>query len=243
MLTTGSYADLRFSPDGTKLVAVSSRGLVSIDVLTGAETLVLYTNNGILSPDWSPDMTRVVYARVGKTLEEPSDSAGLHFVDLTTGADSTIRDSDGEPILGDWPMWSPEESLIVFSGNRGVQTWNLRTRELSTVATIASAYMGNPQWIEAGRRIVYNELGETARTFVVDVHARQIVQWPVYLGFFRAISPRDSCFAFRSPQPGSGSRAIYVLSTRRLDDGWGTSSRLLTTYEPDTTGLAVSLQP
>jgi hypothetical protein len=235
LLTTEVPAFLRYSPTSTELLGVTRLGLISIDVKSGSQSVLLFTDNGILFPDWSASGDRVVYARLGKDYDEPVDSAGLHLFDRTTGVDVALVDASGSHLVsGGEPRWSPEDSLIAFIDNDGVGTCNDRTNLVERLMKPPAGYsVINPIWIEGGRRLLVTELSAVQRTIVIDVRTGNAAGWPVPVGIFDAVSPADTAFVYRDIDPAHRDLPTYVLFTRRLSDASGDTKRQLTFYHPE----------
>jgi Tol biopolymer transport system component len=233
LIAAGEFHDLRFSPDGSHLVTASHGNLLTVLVSHDNRALVLTSTLGVEYPDWSPDGNRIVYSRGVPTPSLPADSAGLHIVDLTTGADSTVRDSLGALIVATQPAWSPRDSLIAFNRGGRIEVWNARTRAVRRLYTAPAGYSAAaPAWIEGGQRLLAVEGGASFRTIVIDPATGSAGTWPLYLGGLRAIAPNDTAFVFRGLDSTITSPLTYVLYRRGLTDVAGTTIRQLTHHLP-----------
>lgn len=118
LVTPGDFSGpryLRFSPDGQWLVGMWGLQLVLVRVTTGEVIQPFYTDNGATHPDWSPDGTHIVYARLflsGFPPEDP-ESTGIHILNVATGEDRAVR-SNGEVVYGTFPRWSRAGDRIGF---------------------------------------------------------------------------------------------------------------------------------
>jgi Tol biopolymer transport system component len=104
----GGDSDPAFSPDGTKIVFTSTRGIVGqhvwiMDADGSNETQLTTTDGNRDSPSFSPDGTKIVYGAFNEIRTMNPDGSG--DVALVTGQ-GRVAD----------PSWSPDGSSIVFHG-------------------------------------------------------------------------------------------------------------------------------
>ena len=109
-LITRSHGDVRFSPDGSRMVGnVTGTIFVANADGTYPGAVVL---SGASGPIWSPTGTRVAYARV--TFGD-AQTADIGVVDIASGTDRTVVAGlkiNGPGLLG----WSPAGDRILFAG-------------------------------------------------------------------------------------------------------------------------------
>ncbi|WFU24390.1 VCBS domain-containing protein [Bradyrhizobium sp. CB1717] len=161
-----------FSPDGSKIVFGSTRGVGAIndvyikDLATGVTTLVsdsasgVRGNGGSYDPVFSPDGTKVAFYTFADNLVPGSANVGIGNIvikDLTTGVVTLVSanaggapQSDG---LAQQPVFSPDGTKIAFYSNAanlvsGVNAFEVYVKDLSTgaitvVSTNASGTQAN----------------------------------------------------------------------------------------------------
>lgn len=114
----GTYSEPRFSPDGKRVVApredVPGSDLWMIDLARGTTTRFTFDPKPDVSPIWSPDGSRVVFA---------SPRAGKHWLyqKLSSGAggDELLLQTDRDAFPDDW---SSDGRFILYEVNAGPQT-------------------------------------------------------------------------------------------------------------------------
>ncbi len=127
-LTDTSEAEygLSWSPDGTHLVTAQEPGngahppfeLVSIDVATGAEHVILRCDDpsrrcpNIGSPEWSPDGRQIAMSSDFGTYVINADGTGLR--QLTSDGPTTYQGKPARKYDGA-PAWSPDGTKIAFA--------------------------------------------------------------------------------------------------------------------------------
>jgi Tol biopolymer transport system component len=116
-------ASAEFSPDGTKIVYVSSgpelvgspaynNDIWVMNANGSGQTHLTETNFPIqnLAPTWSPDGTKIAYS----VTEDPTPSHdGLHVMNAN-GSSQTQLLNESSPILTDLLSWSPDGTKIAF---------------------------------------------------------------------------------------------------------------------------------
>jgi len=106
--------NFQWSPDGTSLAGWDQRGLVVVDAVTGVRRLTVPVWGRQLS--WSPDGSRILYAR-GWSYEEGRSAGNLGVVDVTTGENVRLLHADKQVLVRVSPdAWSPDGSQLVFYG-------------------------------------------------------------------------------------------------------------------------------
>ena len=231
MLSERGYAELSFSRVGDIIYGVGNPGLVAISPDGGMETLIAYTDNGILAPDPSHDGLRIVYARLGKLASEPPDSAGIHIVEIASGTDSVLTDPLGNVLIGNDPEWSPGDTAIVFVTQSGLSIIALPSRILRTIADApAGTHFVKPHWLNAGNSILASLVGSTTQSVKISLGSNTVQPYPFYLGPIVSYSPADSAAVFSAEDPTVTSERVAVLFVRPLS-GTGTGIlRRLTSY-------------
>ena len=108
--TTDTFLSILWSPDGTDVVVAADDLIVLVPVAGGAERVLARDFAGFREPQWSPDGSRLAFARYGRLWTVSASGAGT--VALTdprppgTGSETGLFDSS--------PQWSPDGRSIAF---------------------------------------------------------------------------------------------------------------------------------
>jgi hypothetical protein len=226
---------LRFSPNGTLLSMTINFEIYLLDVRTGKLRQLTNTNNNAQSADWSPDSSGIVYQRSFR--RSAQDTTGLYIIGISTANDRLLV-HNGAAISGGNPTWSPLDEIAFSSGNRDgdVEIFKVSPDglELSRLTNAHEEYAWAtlPRWFRGGTQILYtwrarDDAGRV-ETRVVDSDGKNAATWPLYLGYFDAVSS-DSRYAI-TPAPQADS--TWVLFIREIDDVTGATLRQLTSYAP-----------
>lgn len=241
LLVAGDWSgprNLCFSPDGRQLVGVWRGQLAIIDAGSGAITWPLFTESGVLFPDWSSDGTRILYHRGPTQWDYPPDSSGIHIFDLRTGEDRAVW--AGSQRLTGLPMrWSPDATRFAFID--APPGYARAASVYSFGDTAAKMLMGTTNtlydwliWYSNTRHhtdglLVIERLGPQRTTHLIDSRTGRSLPWPYSLGPWDAPSPDGEWLVLVRPQPGD---SVGVLFLRAVDDLLGTTRRQLTRYVP-----------
>jgi hypothetical protein len=164
----------QFSPDGTKLIFAefewyhgfkegvpwlllkSSIHAISTDG-TGLTTILAEGAGHSASPDYSPDMTKVVYAKY-KSGESGAEEIVVANADGT--GPSVIT---SEAIDADEPRFSPDGTKIAFDGTTPESDWDIYTvktdgtglKQITKEEHLYEEFAFRPEWNTDGSRVVY----------------------------------------------------------------------------------------
>lgn len=130
-ITRGEVLDdgPRWSPDGEQIVFSSIRDgvyfwrLFVIPASGGEPEQIGPSEGHSVFPDWSPDGRVIAYSH------RDGDHYDLHLLDLETGADRRVTESDADDRNA---RFAPDGSAIVFSTNRVDDVWQLFELDLAT---------------------------------------------------------------------------------------------------------------
>lgn len=135
------------------------------------------------APTWSPDGRRLVY---GNVKCQDIDSCSLHFIDLATGKESDVPESNGMTTA----RWSPDGRMIaaLFPARKEVHLYNLARKHWQRVAENVS---GNDLCWSSDSRYLYasNPVGERPSIMRISVSAPQSIS-NVDLSSFRKMPQR-----------------------------------------------------
>ena len=115
-LGTGRYGGpFYWSPDKTRAITLSDKGVFVTDANGGNEVLIASTSGVDSAPDprWSPDGTRIALS-LG-----PQGRRQIYVVDENGGGLTNLSNSTSDDYL---PYWSPDGTQIVFTSSQGLDT-------------------------------------------------------------------------------------------------------------------------
>ncbi|HXE58719.1 MAG TPA: BamA/TamA family outer membrane protein [Gemmatimonadales bacterium] len=191
---SGNYETLRFinsaaswSPDGKFLAVAAKRGpqddLVIIDGRDGDEVRRITVDlNGITTPTWSPDGSRLVFTGY---------DGGLSDLFVVNADGTGLRRLTQDKFADLHPVWSPDGKTIAFATDRGPETdfnalriGNLRIAlyHLDRGAVEVLDHMDggknvSPQWSPDGRQIAFvSDRSGVSNVFLYDLDERQVYQ-------------------------------------------------------------------
>jgi serine/threonine protein kinase/WD40 repeat protein len=159
---------LRFSPDGTRLLAAWGDGqgplpasasgqprplVVAWDVTTGKEVFRINSPN-YQSPSrmiYSADGRRLIVA-VARSITDPEQKSALWMHDGETG-EVLFRFAESDELIGQ-PSFSPDGKSVLTTGTKGsLELWDSESGKLqrkllvSTVPVTAAAFSADSQWL------------------------------------------------------------------------------------------------
>ena len=195
---TKRAAGIEVAPSGA-FIALVHDGAVTVAAPSGA---IISEPGAGVNPSWSPDGTRLAFARDGslRVAEAPSwDSRAL-----TDGKSDVVYKF---PYLQDPPVWRPDGSAVVEASVAGFIETGLFIKEGAGAHEIhlpsTARNPSDPAWSPDGRSIAFTSYGVTPTVMVGDDRLRHV----------RVIARKGSEPAW-SPD---GSEVAYVVDSRPSD--------------------------
>jgi len=229
--TNGRLSHYRWSPDGTRFVALEeSYKLGVLDLATDTWHLPIDPHNEIESADWSPDGVFIAYARYLIDESFPPESTGLHVLDLATGVDRAV--APGTETFGARDIrWSPADSLIAFT-ERDAFVIRPDGTGARRVATAGGPELTSLDWIDGGACVLAlrQPAGDRPRTIVADVRTGGQAPWSWTLPFQHDVARDGRRMVAMEFVPYRGDTVAAVLSVRALDDVNGSTRRQITSF-------------
>lgn len=213
------------SPDGTRVVFLSERDRLSLDVFSadavnGADVRTLLSTAADPHFDslqyihssgaWDPSGRRFAMATLG---------GGKSVLAILDPRGNTAREEVPLPELGEiyTPSWSPDGTQIVMSGMKGglsdLFVYNLTTRELRQLTADAFADL-HPAWSPDGRSILLVTDRFSSSLEELRFGALRVGVLELATGLIRPLLTDDPLSKQVSPQWSPDGEAVYFVSDR-----------------------------
>ena len=103
------------------------RGLLFVDVATGARMLPADPEKTILGAAWSPDGQTIAFVQCDWRQEEvgPLANCGLWLMARSGGDTRQVLAGLSDQSL--WPQWTPDGTRLLFTEFRSAVVWSVRT--------------------------------------------------------------------------------------------------------------------
>lgn len=213
------------SPDGTRVVFLSERDRLSLDVFsadaaTGADVRTL------LSTAADPHFDSLQYIHSsgawdpsGRRLAIAALSGGKPLLTILDPSGGAAREDVLLPALGEiyTPSWSPDGTQVVISGMQGglsdLFVYDLSTRELRQLTADAFADL-HPAWSPDGRSILLVTDRFSSSLDELRFGALRVGVLELATGVIRPLLTADPLSKQVSPQWSPDGQAVYFVSDR-----------------------------
>ena len=153
LLKEGPYHSPGWSPDGNRLVCISSRRIFIMNADGSGSPELIHTPHPATAPTWSPDGKKIVYT---------ADRFEMNTEIYVMNADgSDPVNLSNHSAMDAWTAWSPDGKTIAFTSNRdnGMRLYVISPdgsdqRDLLNQNT---GYLSYPTWSPDGKMIAFSE--------------------------------------------------------------------------------------
>ncbi len=206
------WSEVKWSPDGTMIAALSDLDLYILDANDGS-LLAVHEEFTASAFDWSPDSKQFVTVTTYPMIS-------LNFWDAVTGnfIDGIEGVSNETDYLGNTidVAWSPANDYIVTTGNF-LMLWNLKTRKPPTILTGFAGAGYAVEWDSTGTRLVSSAMGPDSvegeiplfTVTVWDVKSHESVEM-----VFAFLGPRIAAISPDGQRVATSSRGIEIRDIR-----------------------------
>ena len=142
-----------WSPDATSLAYASRAGISAVDVVAGAQRLLVHAT-GAKNPSWSPDGRRLAFVR-----DNGDATSNVYVAELDGSRPRLVGPGSDETLA-----WSPDSTRIAYgteffcgvvNGPGKVVVVDVSPgRTVLAIPGLAGASAGNPSWSPDGTRLV-----------------------------------------------------------------------------------------
>ena len=213
---------IRFSPDGSSVLANWQGELFQVQLDTGARHQIVPVHTASAEEaDWARDGSRVVYRQYIQPF-------GIWITDTKNDTDTLLQVA-GTPVDGGFPHWSPQKDVIVFSRGSIDEVMADGSSQMTLLLPPKGHTFDHPRWFPDGQSIAFTDHGTTDRTLVMSASGTNLRTVPMSIGESEAFSPDGKDVIVADRAKDDSTHQAIVLYRRALWDSDGSTMIQLTT--------------